>query len=228
MTMTPLCTSTQAAFSAYLDGDVNGHEMQQIAGHLESCTTCEAEFASWRAMQDSLAMLRTAKAPEDLGLKLRLAISRERSRTLSSILDTLSLRWDNAFRPMLIQVSAGLAMSVLLLGALGLLFGAVAAPQAVLANDEPLGAMTAPHYLYSADHPRTITTDYDATIVVQAEVNDAGRVYDYTIVSGPQDAEIKTQLTDQLLNSVFEPAHVFGAPVRGWVIVTFTGTSARA
>jgi len=228
MIMTPLCEPTQAAFSAYLDGAVDGHEMQRIAGHLEACETCNREFTAWRTMQDSLALLRSAKAPEDLGLKLRLAISRESLKRTSSIFDSLTLRWENAFRPMLIQVSAGLAMSLVLLGAMGLLFGAVAAPQAVLANDEPLGAMTAPHYLYSADRPRPIVTSHDEMIVVQAQVNDSGRIYDYTVVSGPQDPSILTQLNNQLLLSVFEPARVFGAPVRGWVVLTFAGTPSRA
>ncbi len=228
MTMTSHCESTQASFSAYLDGALTGHQMQQIASHMDECAECAHEFAAWREIQDSLAMLRPAKAPEDLSLKLRLAISRERSKRFSGIFDGLSVRWENAFRPMLIQVSAGFATAVVLLGSIGLLLGSVAAPPAVLANDEPLGAMTAPHYLYSADQQRPIVTGRDATIVVDAMVNNQGRVFDYTIVSGPRDTTVQTQLTDQLLLSVFEPARVFGAPVRGHVILTFAGVSVRA
>jgi hypothetical protein len=230
--MTPLshCESMQASFSAYLDGELNGVAMQQMAAHLDSCADCAREFTAWRSIQDSLAMLRAAKAkaPDDLGLKLRIAISHENSRRASSIFDTISLRWENAVRPFLLQVSAGFAVAVALLGTTGLLLGAVAAPQAVLANDEPLGAITSPHYLYSAEHPRPILTNQDATIVVDALVNDRGRVYDYTIVSGPQDAAVRPQIEDQLLLSVFAPASVFGAPVRGRVILTFAGVSVHS
>jgi len=163
---TQICQKCQSSFSAYLDGAVSGQRMQQIAQHLESCTLCAREFAALRAMQQSLATLGPAKAPPDLGLKLRLAISHEQARRKSSWLDTLSLKWDNAVRPMLVQVSAGFAGAVILVGGIGLLLGMVAAPEPVMANDEPLGAMTSPHYLYSTVRPHAIVTDHDSVIVV--------------------------------------------------------------
>ena len=126
----------------------------------------------------------------------------------------MRLKWDNAVRPMLVQVSAGFAGAVLLVGSIGLLLGIVAAPEPVMANDEPLGAMTAPHYLYSTASPADIVSDHDSLIVVEAFVNDQGRVYDYNIVSGPEDAAVRNQIADHLLMSVFEPASVFGVPVR--------------
>ena len=224
--MTPqICQKCQSSFSAYLDGAVNGQQMQQIAQHLESCTACASEFTALRAMQQSLATLGPAKAPPDLGLKLRLAISHEQARRKSNWLDTLSLKWDNAIRPMLVQVSAGFAGTVILVGGIGLLLGMVAAPEPVMANDEPLGAMTSPHYLYSAVRPHPIVTDHDSVIVVEAYVNAQGRVYDYNIVSGPDDPAVHSQVVDQLLMSVYEPARVFGAPVRGRVVLTFSGIS---
>ena len=141
--------------------------------------------------------------------------------------DTLSLRWDNLLRPALLQVSAGLAGTVALVGSIAMLLGVVAAPQAVLANDEPLGAMSSPHFLYSASHLQPVLTAQDATIVVQADVNSAGQVYDYTIVSGPADSATQAQVRDQLLLEVYEPARIFGEPVRGQVLITFSGVSVR-
>jgi hypothetical protein len=220
-----ICQKCQSSFSAYLDGAVSGKQMQQIARHLDTCTPCTQEFAAMRAMQQSLATLGPAKAPADLGLKLRLAISHEQARRKSSWLDSVALKWDNAIRPMLVQVSAGFAGAVILVGGIGLLLGMVAAPEPVMANDEPLGAMTSPHYLYSVDNPRAIVTDHDSVIVVEAFVNAQGRVYDYNIVSGPDDPAVHNQVLDQLLMSVYEPASVFGAPVRGRVVLTFSGIS---
>jgi hypothetical protein len=219
------CQKYQSSFSAYLDGAVSGQQMQKIARHLESCAPCAREFDSLLDMQQSLATLGPAKAPADLGLKLRLAISHEQARRKSSWLDTLSLKWENAVRPMLLQVSAGFAGTVILIGGIGLLLGMVAAPEPVMANDEPLGAMTAPHYLYSTVSPGAIISDHDSLIVVEAYVNAQGRVYDYNIVSGPTDPAVKSQVLDQLLTSVYEPASVFGAPVRGRVVLTFSGVS---
>jgi len=219
------CQKYQSSFSAYLDGAVSGQQMQKIARHLETCAPCAREFDSLLYMQQSLATLGPAKAPADLGLKLRLAISHEQARRKSSWLDTLSLKWENAVRPMLLQVSAGFAGTVILIGSIGLLLGMVAAPEPVMANDEPLGAMTAPHYLYSTVSPGAIISDHDSLIVVEAYVNAQGRVYDYNIVSGPTDPAVKSQVLDQLLMSVYEPASVFGAPVRGRVVLTFSGVS---
>jgi hypothetical protein len=50
-------------------------------------------------------------------------------------------------------------------------------------------------------------------------------VYDYTIVAGPQDQSVRTQVANQLLGSVFQPASAYGIPVRGRVVVTFAGIS---
>jgi len=234
--MKPLsCRAVQASFSAYLDGAVTGQQMQQIARHIEGvtddaggvkiagCEACASEFAAWRATQDALSTLRPVRAPADLSLRLRLAISRECARRSSRLLDRISLAWDNAVRPILLQVTAGFAGSVVLMGGTALLLGAVAAPTAVLANDEPLGALTAPHFLYSTAAPEAIVTDNETAIIVEASVDTSGRVYDYTIVAGPKDEATRTQVANQLLGSVFQPASAFGVPVRGRVVVTFAG-----
>jgi anti-sigma factor RsiW len=208
------CADIQSQFSPYLDGAVSGHEMQGIAAHLEGCPECSREFAAQRGLQAQLASLGPLKAPADLGMKLRLTISHERARQRSSWLDGFAVKWDNAIRPMLVQVSAGFA-------------GMVAAPEPVMANDEPLGAMTAPHYLYSATTPRAIVTDQDRMIVVEALINSEGQVYDYDIVSGPVDDSVRQQILDQLMLSVFAPSRVFGSPVRGRVVMTFAGISVQ-
>lgn len=221
------CQKCQSSFSAYLDGDVSGKQMQRIARHLEDCPDCRQDFASLRATQRVLSSVGQAKAPADLGLRLRLAISHEHSKRKSSWIDTVSLKWDNAFRPLLLQVSAGFAGAVMLVGSIALLLGLVAAPEPVMANDEPLGAMTSPHYLYSSVNPHAIITDHDGVIIVEASVNSEGKVYDYHIVSGPESPAVQSQIVDRLLTSVFQPASVFGAPVRGRVVLTFSGISVQ-
>jgi hypothetical protein len=234
------CSQVQASFSGYLDGTISGQEMQEIARHMEGiedsglavktggCDPCASEFAAWRMIHEAVSALRPAKAPADLALRLRLAISHERARRNSRWLDHISLAWDNAVRPMLVQVTAGVAGSIVLVGSIAFLLGMVAAPtQAVLADDESLGAVTAPHYLYSTVSPTSIITDHQTAIVVEASVDDTGRVYDYSIVSGPENDAVRLQVADQLLGSVFRPASVFGVPVKGRVVVTFAGISVR-
>ena len=227
-TCTPLCTQVRRSFSSYLDGAITGREMQDIAIHLEHCADCRHDFDTWRGLQRVLETVGPVRAPEDLRLKLRLAISHESARRTSKWMDSFTVRWDNHLRPMLVQISAGFASALVLVGSLVLLIGVVAAPQAVLANDEPLGAITAPHYLYSAARLQPLSTHSDNTIVVEVDINDAGRVFNYNVLSGPIDTSTAAQLRDQLLLQVYAPARVFGQPVRGQVLLTFSGVSVTA
>lgn len=226
------CAAIQGSFSEYLDGAVSGHAMQEIARHIEGdgsggnagCVTCAREFAAWRTTHKAISALGPAKAPADLGLRLRLAISRERAKRSSRWSDRMSVAWDNAVRPMVMQISAGVVGTIVLVGGIMLL---AAPPQAVEANDEPLGAVTPPHYLYSTVSPSAIEMGSATAIIVEASVDNMGRVYDYSIVSGPRDGAVRTQVERQLLGSVYKPASVFGSPVRGRVVVTFSGISIR-
>lgn len=227
MTGVSPCQAVQERFSEYLDGHLTGVAMQQIAQHLDSCPVCATNFDAIRNVQQRLGALAPVRAPSGLDLRLRHAISQERTRSWAAQRVRLQMQWENAFRPLILQASAGLAGTVVLLGGILFLLGALGAPGAVMANDEPLGAITAPHYLYSITEPRAIRTHEDQTIVVDARINSAGRVYDYSIVSGPEDEAVRAQVREQLLASVFRPASVFGGPVRGRAIMTFAGVSVR-
>ena len=94
-----------------------------------------------------------------------------------------------------------------------------------LANDEPLGAVTKPHYLYSAAQQQPVVTPDYGTIVVEAEVNADGKVCDWKVVSGTMDERTHDEVRDQLMLQVYEPARMFGEPVRGRVLVTFSGVA---
>jgi len=221
------CGQVREMFSGYLDGAISGREMQALSAHMDDCTGCQSEFEAWRGIQQMLGTVGQVKAPNDLGLRLRLAISHESARRQGHWWDVVTSRWDNLLRPALVQATAGFAGAVVLIGSLALLIGVVAVPQPVLANDEPLGALTAPHYLYTAASLGPVVTTEDSTIVIEADVNSAGRVYEYKIISGPSDASTDTQVRNQLLLQVYEPARVFGEPIKGQVLITFSGVSVR-
>lgn len=225
--MNGYCEHIQEHFSGYLDGAISGSEMQAVAAHLEGCGECAAEFQSLRTMQQTLASMGATKAPADLGLRLRVAVSQEGARTSARMLDRWQMRWQNTVGPFLLQASAGLASAVVLLGTVALLVGVVATPEPLVANDEPLGTFTGPHYLYSAVKMDSIGSTLDAPVVVEAYINGGGRVYDYRIVSGPTDLKTRDELESLLLYSVYEPARVLGQPVRGRVILSFAGISVR-
>lgn len=220
------CASVRSQFSEYLDGALTGLAMQSVVAHLESCRKCSAEFGRWRSAQQMLASLGPAKAPSDLALKLRVAISRETTHTPRQSLARWQVRWQNTVAPFLLQASAGLASAVLLIGTVGLLVGAVAVPETAMAGDQPLGNASSPHFLYSAASTSSIG-DRGNPVVVEAYVDGSGRVYDYQIVAGPNDPHTRSQVENQLLFSVFAPARFFGQPVRGLVVLSFAGVSVQ-
>ncbi len=64
-------------------------------------------------------------------------------------------------------------------------------------------------------------------VVVEAYVNGQGAVYDFRIVSGPNDPQTRAAVQNLLLVSKFEPARFFGQPVRGLAVLSFSGVSVR-
>ncbi len=224
--LAPACVEIRDRFSEYLDGAVSGRVMQTVAAHLETCQECSREFADWRAMQHFLATAAPAKAPEDLGLKLRVAISHERRRNQTRR-DNLVARWENLLRPAIVQIASGLAGALILVGGMAALVGTLAVPQSVLANDVPLGAVTMPHYLYTAAQTQPVIPHGEATIVVEADINAEGQVYDWHMLSGPDDPDTRSAIDNQLILQVYAPARMFGQPVRGRALVTFSGVLVR-
>ena len=101
------------------------------------------------------------------------------------------------------------------------------APITVQANDDAMAHLVAPQYLYSQVPPEPIKTYRDVPIVIEAMVDSKGRVYDYSILDGPQNPQIKVRIENNLLSSIFRPATAFGVPVRGHVVLTYTGISVR-
>jgi anti-sigma factor RsiW len=219
----------EGKFSEYLDGRLNGHEMRQIAAHLEGCRACDREFAALRQAQVLLGSLGPVPEPEDLLLRIRVAVSQKRARSRRSLFHGWKLAWKNTVGPFVLQASAGFASAVLLMGTVIVLATMFAQPEAAQASqDEPLGNPTAPRLLsFSTGVGRSEIGDSSEPVVVEAYVNNQGKMYDYRIVSGPTDANTRAQIENLLLNSRFEAARFFGQPVRGLVVVSFAGVSVR-
>jgi len=223
------CSQIQAGFTEYLDGRLSGREMQEIAAHLEDCPKCEREWELLRRTQATLAALGPVPEPKDLLLKIRVAVSRERARSSRRRFESLGLAWKNTVGPFLLQASAGFASAVLLLGTVIVLVSVFTRPEMAQATkDVPLGMATGPRLLYlsSGDGSDDINT-IPGPVVVEAYVNDAGEVYDYRIVSGPNDEATRSEVESLLVGSRFEPARFFGQPVRGLAVLSFAGVSVR-
>jgi len=221
------CNAMQIKFTEYLDGLLSGREMQAVHAHLEGCPECAAEWSSLQRTQSSLTLLAPLPVPDELPLRIRVAISHERARRHQSPFHGLNMAWRNTVGPFLLHASAGLVSAVLLLGTVVVLIGAFAQPESAQATpDEPLGNVTAPRFLYlSSVVGGNPIGAVSGPVTVEAYINGAGQVYDYRIVSGPVDETTREQVENLLLWSRFEPARRFGQPINGLAVLSFSGVS---
>ena len=220
------CLSIRSQFSDYLDGAISGTAMHSIAGHLEVCRECTAEFAEWRALQRVMTGIGPAKPPVDLGLRLRVAISQEKARTTRRRIEAWQLYWENSMAPFLVRGGAGLASAMILLGVLALMVGTVAAPPPVAATEATADTTTTPQFLYTVGGTDSRNM-FVPPVLVEVEISNTGRVYDYRIVSGPTSKEVRNALDNMLLMSRFTPAQFYGIAVPGRAILSFSDTSVR-
>lgn len=221
------CVQTRAGFSAYLDGALDGVTMAQLAAHLRDCPSCDQEFTAWRSMQDALVELGRARVPAGLQAQLRDALAGElgTGRHLSPYRRFRAF-CQRTLAPAGLRLSAGLAATMLILGSAAWFLG-TALP--VQANDERMAHLNAPRFLYSQSDPQPIATGRDfVAVIVDAKVDDRGRVYDFDVIDGPKDPVTRQKLAANLLGDVFKPATVFGVPVPGHAMMTFTTVNARS
>jgi anti-sigma factor RsiW len=218
------CGEVRAGFDGYLDGSIPGLEMQAISTHLECCVTCEEEFAALCAVQQSLAALGPAQPPVRLQAQLRQAIGAELAHgSHLSAAGRLGRAWSGWLGSATLRAGAAVAAAVLLAVGLGWMFAAPIA--SVQANDDAQASLVAPHFLYSQVAPLPI--DSEAPVMVEAKIDTEGKVYDYIILAGPTGAAVRSHVEQNLLTSMFKPATLFGVPVRGRVVLTYTAVSAR-
>jgi predicted anti-sigma-YlaC factor YlaD len=221
------CSHIQHQFSRYLDGDVPGARMLEIGKHLDQCGGCAREFAAWQKSQALVSNLGPTKVPEDLALRLRVAISQESRRSPRERFGRFQSRWENTFQPFLLRAAAGFASAIFLVGTAAMLVGRFTSPEPVEAQDVPLQVSTAPRLLYSSFQPIDAIGAHNNPVVLQVFVDGHGRVYDYKVLSGQVDAETRESIENLLVFSVFTPAHSFDQPVPGTTLMSFSGISVK-
>src|SRR5690349_18903048 len=89
------CPQAKQLFSPYLDGAVTGTEMLALQGHFSECAACHREYLALRRTQQLLVNVPRPKVPADLGLKLRLAASREAADARRARFEGLMVRLEN-------------------------------------------------------------------------------------------------------------------------------------
>ena len=217
------CVQVRSMLSAYLDGAVTGKQMYSLGQHIEDCGACEREYKSLRRTQQLLANIGRAKAPEDLSLKLRLAISREVARSHQPYFGNLTLRLENALRGIMVPVTAGLVATIAIFG---LLMGFITPVQADT-SDVPLLLSTMPE-LQQSSFGMTLGAISEDSLVIEAYVDANGRVQDYRILSDPDKLrDLPHQVKNMLIFTTFRPATWMGAPRPGTAVLSFSKISVK-
>src|SRR5207248_8527908 len=102
--------------SPYLDGAVSGTQMHAVGEHLHACTRCKREYVLLHQTQQLLSRMGRRRAPADLSLKLRVAISQEVARSKHPYYQGLLLRFENVLNAFLVPATAGLLSALLVFG----------------------------------------------------------------------------------------------------------------
>ena len=220
------CAEVKKLFSPYLDGRVSGSEMRALTRHLDQCDDCAREYASTVLTQQLLASLGPKRAPADLALKLRVAISREAAQKRRPRFEGVLVRLSNALNAFMVPATAGLISAVLFFG---LLLGFFTLPAQLRASsgDVPLMLYIGPRLDQSA-FGASLGNMGDDAVVIEAYVDANGRVEDYRILSQPDDAKaVLPQLKNLLIFTTFHPALSMGRPTTGTAVLSFSKVSVK-
>lgn len=217
------CEQVKSLLSEYLDGATTGKQMYSLGEHLQGCNPCNARYECLRQTQTLLSKVGRAKAPKDLSLKLRLAISHEAARQRQPIWGNTGLRLQNVLRAFMVPATAGVVATVIIFG---LLMGLITPVQADT-NDVPLLISTDPE-LQETGLGLTqgaINTD---SLVIEAYVDANGRVEDYRILSdADKTRDLPPQVKNMLIFTTFRPATWMGSPRPGTAILSFSKVSVK-
>jgi hypothetical protein len=219
------CAEAKSMFSPYLDGAVTGTQMHSLSHHLDGCSNCNREYALLRRSQELLATVKRQKAPADLPLKLRLAISREVAQARHSRLQGLLVRVDNALRAFMVPATAGLVAAVAIFAfVIGVTMPEL---QARNTNDVPLMLYTGPE-LEESSFATTVSSVNDDSLVIEAIVDANGRVQDYRILSDSQNSQkLLPEVKRMLIFTTFRPAMSMGRPTASRAVLSFAKINVR-
>lgn len=221
------CAEAKSLFSPYMDGAVSGTQMRVLGQHIDECSACAREYNLLVQTQNLLSRVGRKKAPADLALRLRVAISQEAARTRRPYFEGLRIRLENAFQAFMVPATAGLLSAVVIFAALMGLFG-LPNVQAMSNNDVPLLLYTEPELQSSAFGTTVMGTVNSDSLVIEAYVGADGRIEDYRILSEtPNTDSLLPQVKRLLIFTTFRPATTLGRPMPGRAVLSFSKVSVK-
>jgi hypothetical protein len=211
------CLEIRNHFSDYLDDLCTQEARKSIRYHLSFCDVCREQLEQWQSVREELRALPRQQVPPDLALRLRVQMSQ---RLYKNPLAPLWVRIENALKPLLIPATGGVLTAVI---CFCLIMGSEVAPITDI-PDVTVQVITPARVQQLA--PMDFSTD-DNGLVVLTQINAAGRVKGYRILSGQRSPELMQRLDRMVYFSIFQPATMFGKPTDGEVVLSLRRITVR-
>lgn len=216
------CAQVKSLLSSYLDGAVTGKQMHALGQHLNECVECRLQYHELRQTQTLLSRVGRARVPDDLSLKVRLAISREAARRREPAFSGLGIRVANALRAFMVPATAGVVATLIIFG---VLMGFITPVQA---NSNELLLLSTDPEIQQTGFGGALASTTDESFVIEAYVDANGRVQDYRILSDPDRLkDIPHSLKNMLIFTTFKPATLMGSPRPGTAVLSFSKISVK-
>ena len=209
------CVQIRERFSEYVDGACSRQGVLSIRYHLRHCVACAAEFESYETMRADLRSLPRPKPSPATDLRLNVAVSQARN---SNAWDVLRLRFENAFRPLLLPATGAVLAGLICFGVT--LECLIAPPTRVDAS-----MISTPAHIESLA-PLDVNIGSDGVVLV-THVNADGQVIEYKVLSGTPSPELKPELDRVMYFSVFRPATRLGKPTDSQLVLSLRRITVR-
>jgi hypothetical protein len=220
------CWTVKQRVSAYLDDAVSAEEGLLLKRHLNACPQCTLETERYSGLREKLRSLPHLLPPPDLTTRLRVVASKVRTESAGGgspwnrWRNRLELSLHHLMRPLALPAVGGLCSAIFLFSTLVPTFKSAFAMD-TLSSDVPTMLATEPML---KDTAPVAFADDDA--VVDLQLDDRGRIINYTIVSAPgQSEKLRHSIENSLLFTEFWPATNFGRPVAGTIRISFHNNS---
>ena len=216
------CTAAQELMSPFIDSMATPEEAECLKLHTSTCRPCQRQLRSLITMRSLLASLEKPETPEDLMLETRVRLSHERNKNVFVRIQT---RLNNVLKPIAIPAIFGVSITVVFFG---ILLGCLSSNSTVMAQDrvpdEPVFTLYTPVRTTDPTMVRFASSDtqnWDEPLMIETDIGNDGRVFDYRIISGPNSEEVNQWIREVLSLAQFTPATSFGTPIESKIILSF-------
>jgi hypothetical protein len=220
--MSKSCIKIQKLMSPFIDSMVTAVEAETVHAHVSTCDPCRRQLQILISMRSLLTRMDMPAVPTDLVLASRVRLSQERNKNLLVKFET---RFNNILKPLAIPVIFGVSLTTL---CFGILLAALASNDTVMAQsaveEQPVFALYQPVRTTDPTMSRFASSKrqtWDEPLMIETGVDEDGRVTEYRIISGPQNAEVNRWIREVLSLAQFTPAIAFGKPVGSKIILSF-------